>query len=110
MGNRGDWEEIDRLGEGGQSVVSLVRNRKRHSERAKSLDQIRSALDGDKRAELATAIWSYARPDLPSELVALKAIKIQPEDTKSLSIPSPPGSGEYEAIERLKNEIAALRQ
>jgi serine/threonine protein kinase len=108
MGNREDWEEIERLGEGGQSVVSLVRNRKRHSERAKSLDQIRSALDGDKRAELATAIWSYARPDLPSELGALKAFKIQPEDLKRL--PPVPGSEEYEAIERLKNEIAALSE
>ena len=108
MGNREDWEEIERLGEGGQSVVSLVRNRKRRSERAKSLDQIRSALDGDKRAELATAIWSYARPDLPSELGALKAFKIQPEDLKRL--PPLPGSAEYEAIERLKNEILALSQ
>ncbi len=44
MGKREDWEEIDRLGEGGQSVVSLVRNLDRHSERAKSFDQIRSAL------------------------------------------------------------------
>jgi len=76
------------------------------SERTKCLDVIRTALDGDKRAELAKAIWSYARPDEPSELAALKVFKVPPEDPRRLS--PPPGSEEYEAIERLKNEVAAL--
>lgn len=110
MGNRKDWEEIDLLGEGSQSAVFLVRNPKRHSERAKSLDHIRSALDGDKRAELATAIWSYAREELSSELAALKAFKITPEDANRFSTPPIPGSEENEAVERLKNEIKALSQ
>lgn len=105
MGNRTDWEEIERLGGGGQSDVYLVRNPKRRFDRAKCLDQIRSALDGDKRAELATAIWSYARADLPSELGALKAYKIRQE-----GFPPAPGTGESEAIERLRTEITVLSQ
>jgi hypothetical protein len=103
-----DWEEIKPLGGGGQSDVFLVRNRERQSERANCLKGIRSALDGDKRAELAVAIWSYARPDLPSELGALKVFKIPPEDPARLA--PIPGSREYEAIERLKNEVAVLSQ
>ena len=105
MGNRTDWEEIERLGGGGQSDVYLVRNPKRRFDRAKCLDQIRSALDGDKRAELATAIWSYARADLPSELGALKAYKIRQE-----GFPPAPGTEESEAIERLRTEITVLSQ
>lgn len=105
MGNRTDWEEIEHLGGGGQSDVYLVRNPERCSDRAKYLDQIRTALDGDKRAELATAIWSYARPDLPSEVGALKAYKIRPE-----GFPRVLSTEESEAIERLRTEIAVLRQ
>jgi serine/threonine protein kinase len=97
MEKRAAWEVIEPLGAGGQSEVFLARNPERQSERANCLEGIRSALDGDKRAELAVAIWSYARPDLPSELGALKVFKIPPSE-------------EYEAIERLKNEIAALSQ
>ena len=57
-------------------------------------------------AELATAVWDYARPEIPPELGALKVFKIPP-DGQTLS---PPGSKEFEAIKRLKNEIAALGQ
>lgn len=105
MGNRNDWEEIERLGGGGQSDVFLVRNPKRRADRAECLKQIRSALDGDKRAELATAIWSYARADLPSELGALKAYKIRPE-----GFPRVLSTEESEAIERLRAEIQVLSQ
>src|SRR5215472_3906321 len=83
MGSREEWEQIERLGEGGQSEVFLVRNPKRSSEREKCLEQIRFALNADKRAELATAVWSYARPDLPSEMGALKVFKIPAEKPKS---------------------------
>lgn len=103
-GMRSDWEEIGPLGEGGQSKVSLVRNFKRQREREKCLRDIRTALDGDKRAELASAVWSYARPDETSELGALKAFKIP---SGKGGIPAPPG---YEPVERLKNEIKALQQ
>jgi serine/threonine protein kinase len=105
MGSRTDWEEIERLGGGGQSDVYLVRNPKRRADRAKCLDEIRSALDGDKRAELATAICSYAREDFPSERGALKAYKIPPE-----GFPRVLSTEESEAIERLRTEIAVLSQ
>jgi len=103
-GKRADWEEISDLGGGGQSKVSLVRNSARQDERANCLKKIQSALDGAKNAELAAAIWSFARPDIPSELGALKLFKIPP---KGSGLPPPP---RYEPIERLKNEIAALNQ
>jgi serine/threonine protein kinase len=105
MGNRNDWEEIERLGGGGQSDVYLVRNPKRRADRAKCLEQIRSALDRDKRGELATAICSYAREDFPSERGALKAYKIPTEE-----FPRVLSTEESEAIERLKTEIAVLSQ
>jgi serine/threonine protein kinase len=108
MGNRADWEQIRPLGSGGQSDVFLVRNSARSSERANCLQEIRLALDGDKRAELANAISSYTRADVISELGALKLFKIPPQDSKAFS--PLPESKEYEAIERLKNEVAALSQ
>jgi serine/threonine protein kinase len=108
MEKYGGWEVIEPpLGEGGQSKVYLVRTPVRTTERARCLAEIRSSLDGDRRAELATSIFSYAREDYTSELGALKVFKIPP-DGKSLT--PPPGSDEYEAIERLKNEIGALRR
>ena len=108
MGNRADWEEIGRLGGGGQSEVFLVRSPGRASERKKWLVQIRAALDGDMRAELANAVWQYARPDEVSELAALKVFKIPPQDPQLPS--APPGTESYEAIERLNNEVRALKE
>ena len=102
MGNRKDWEEIKQLGGGGQSDVFLVRNGERRSERANCLTRIRFALDGNKLAELVDLIWAYGRPDVPSELGALKLFKIPPEDSRKVS--PIPGSMDYEATERLKNE------
>jgi serine/threonine protein kinase len=97
MQKYGDWELIEPpLGEGGQSVVYLARTPARGAERAKCLEQIRLALDGDKRPELATAIWSYARPDHSSELGALKIFKIR--------------EGGAPAKERLRREISILRE
>lgn len=102
------WEQIgDPLGEGGQSTVFLVRSPERATQRAASLQKIRASLDGDKRAELAEAVTSYARPDSLSELGALKKFKV-PKAGQSLT--PLPGSEAYEAIERLKNEIAVLSQ
>ena len=103
-----EWEKVRPLGEGGQSNVFLVRNPKRAFEREACLQRIRTALDGDKRAEFAEAIWSYVRPDEPSELGALKVFKISPEDARKLS--PLPGSEDYRAVERLKNEIEVLSQ
>jgi serine/threonine protein kinase len=106
--NTTDWEELKPLGEGGQSNVFLVRAPKRANQRTECLKKIRTSLDGDKRAELAEAIWSYVRPDEPDEMGALKVFKIPPEDAQAMT--PAPGSEEYRAIERLKNEIAMLGQ
>jgi serine/threonine protein kinase len=100
------WERIRPLGGGGQSDVFLVRSPARTSERASCLQKIRKTLDEDKRAELAEAIWSYARPESLSELGALKVFKIPPEG----SVVPPLGSKDREAVERLKNEITMLSQ
>src|ERR1700739_273324 len=107
MQNYGNWEIIERLGGGGQSDVYLARNPARAAEREQCLKEIRTALDGDKRAELATAIWNYARPDFPGELGALKHYKIP---AKGAGLSPPPDSEDYEAIHRLKNEVTALRE
>jgi serine/threonine protein kinase len=101
-----EWERIRPLGSGGQSDVFLVRSPSRTAERAECLETIRKALDEDKRADLADAIYSYARSDSPAELGALKIFKIPPE----AELPPALGSDDYEAAERLKNEIIILGQ
>lgn len=104
VGEREQWEQIERLGGGGQSNVFLVRRPERALERQVCLDMIRTAIDGDKRPELATAIWTYARPDTDSELGALKAFKISPSHGPA-ALPDPQHD---EAVRRLENEINAL--
>jgi serine/threonine protein kinase len=99
------WERIRSLGSGGQSEVFLVRSPARTSERADCLHKIRKTLDEDKRAEFAEAIYAYARTESPAELGALKLFKIPPEGGMAT-----PGSKDYEAIERLKNEITVLSE
>lgn len=88
----------------------LVRSPKRVADRAGFLARIQQHAGGcrlDGAAELAEAAWNYARPEVPSELGALKVFKIPPEGS---TLPAPPESKEFEAIVRLKNEIAALGQ
>ena len=92
------WEKIKPLGGGGQSDVFLVRFPGRVSERAACLQKIRTALDGDKRADLADAMWSYSRPDSLSELGAMKVFKIREDST------------EQQALHRLQQEIHVLRE
>lgn len=99
------WEEIKPLGSGGQSDVFLVRSPRRVAERVGCLTTIRRALDGDKRAELAEAIWCYARPEVGSELGAIKRFKIPTESTMP-----PSGTKDHEAIKRLENEVSVLRE
>jgi serine/threonine protein kinase len=108
MGKRTDWEVIKPLGGGGQSDVFLVRSPKRVVERATLVAKVQQHAGGcriEGAAELAEAVWNYARPEVPSELGALKIFKIPPDGS---TIPPPPGSKESEAIVRLKNEITAL--
>lgn len=99
MAKRTDWQTIKPLDKGGQSEVFLVRTAARATERARCLEEIRFALDADKWAELAEAIWSYARPDRPSELGALKVFRIPQCEPECA-----------EALRRLHNEITVLRQ
>jgi serine/threonine protein kinase len=99
------WEILEPLGEGGQSKVYLARSSKRCTEREQCLQMIHNSLMDARSAELATAIYSYARPDLPSELGALKVFKI-PLPSLPLQL-----TGELEIseeVQRLRNELFAL--
>jgi len=96
MPKYGGWEIVETLGAGGQSDVFLARTPSRAAQREGSLQQIRTSIDGDKRAGLANAIWSYARPDSHSELGALKVFKIRPAGAP--------------AQDRLKREINILEE
>jgi serine/threonine protein kinase len=100
------WEILEPLGEGGQSKVYLARSPKRVEERKRCLRSIHTTLTLRTGVEeLANDIYSYARPDLPSELGALKVFKIP-----SPSLPLQP-TGELEIseeVQRLRNEIFAL--
>lgn len=109
MPEYGGWEIIKPLGSGGQSDVYLVRSGARASMREKCLIDLRDAFDGDKRPEIAESIYTYARPDLPSELGALKVFKI-PKGLFSDSPPPPDATQKDEAIERFRKEFAVLRQ
>jgi serine/threonine protein kinase len=93
------WEELSPLGEGGQSRVVLVRRPARVEQRRRSLKVLVESKvipSGD----FADAVWTYARPEHPSELAARKIFKI----------PSQSGPEQRRAIERLKNEIAVLKE
>jgi hypothetical protein len=92
------WERIKRLGGGGQSDVFLVRSPGRVSQRAACLRTIKTALDQDKRAELADAMWSYSRLESLPELGAMKIFKIRDD------------GGEEQALDRLKQELQILKQ
>jgi serine/threonine protein kinase len=114
MQTYGDWEVIKPLGGGGQSDVFLVRSPERCKERAKCIDSIKEALGlpreshylisklpADEAAKLLSdAITGHARPELPSELGALKLF------TK-LRMPGP--EGEKQVLGRLKVEIATMQ-
>src|SRR5579859_2459736 len=108
----GGWEIIEQLGGGGQSDVFLVRTPERRRHRESYLDRLGKlsgkTYDSRGAAEVAEALWNYARPELTDELGALKQFKIPPESSMT---PSPTlGSKNAEAVERLKNEIAVLRK
>jgi serine/threonine protein kinase len=92
------WEHIRRIGGGGQSDVFLVRSPARVTQRAVCLQTIRTALDGDKRADLAEAIWAYSRSESLSELGAKKIFKIRSD------------GNEQQACQRLKLEFKVLEQ
>ena len=106
-GNRERWEVIgDRLGEGGQSEVFLVRGPERVNARRNDISRILSfspwgtSMAGEQRTgEFADAVADYARTELPSELGAMKVFKLR--DVGS--------DGEEQAVNRLTQEVEVLR-
>ena len=111
MATVGGWEQLELLGEGGQSRVFKVRSPSRAQERRDVIQEVMRSnpwapYAGPNENEmperidrLAMSVWRYARPDLDSELGALKMFKIAEN-----------GPEAEEAARRLENEIAVLRQ
>ena len=94
---KSDWERVGRekLGEGGQSEVYLVRTPERTDERARSLHFLESHAPPSmivttaenrtpKTIEFVEAIRDYTRPDLLSELGAMKEFKLRVKSRNSL--------------------------
>jgi serine/threonine protein kinase len=96
----GEWEAMEPpLGSGGQGTVYKARTPARAAERASYRDNFRNLQNRAMLAELAESMWAYARPDLVSELGALKVFNIPADDPDR-----------EEALGRLRNEVATLRQ
>ncbi len=104
----GGWEQLKRLGEGGQSEVFLARSPKRVEERKKLLHDILQVnpwanVTIDEKPgrveQFAIAISNYARSDTPEELGAFKVFKIPANKDEA-----------NEALGRLRNEISILEQ
>jgi serine/threonine protein kinase len=100
-----DWERVNPkpLGGGGQSDVYLVRTPERTDERKRSRENIdrhvpmtTGTAENITRANLnyVEAIREYNRPDLPTELGAMKVFKLRDNEAQSL--------------QRLGQEIAVL--
>ncbi|MFZ0580301.1 MAG: hypothetical protein WA690_21810 [Candidatus Acidiferrales bacterium] len=109
--NYGDWQTVKRIGGGGQSDVYLVRGAARVAAREKSLLTIKDlsslGLNMESALAFANAIADLGREETTKELGALKVFKIPPEAT---TMPAAPQTTEEdEAIQRLKNETAALQ-
>ena len=106
------WEVIRPLGSGGQSDVFLVRSAERQRARNAALRSMSALLPGpanisipvfgpEAASDFANAIAEYNRPDVPSELGALKVFKLREGgDTDS----------EKQALNRLLREIEVLRK
>lgn len=107
MANRAEWDQVRRLGGGGQSDVYLARIPERTKQRASCVAVINTlppslTTTPEERnrsgSQFLEALREYVRPDAPSELGAMKLFKIREE------------GGEQQAIERLKQEIHVLQQ
>jgi serine/threonine protein kinase len=107
--HKSDWERVnpEKLGEGGQSEVYLVRTPERTKQRARSLQSIESytppsmiVTTAENRMpmtiEFAEAIRDYTRLDLPKELGAMKEFKLRDDEEQSLR--------------RLQREIGVLQE
>jgi serine/threonine protein kinase len=98
MKNAGTWEELKKIGGGGQSDVFLVRSPQRVSERTTALKTITMAVGRPESAALAEAVASYGRLETPSDLGAMKKFKIRDE------------GGAQQAMQRLQQEVEILKQ
>ena len=106
---RSNWQDVGRkLGEGGQSIVSLVRIPERAAARAASLASILDSnpwtigmqgVHADRAARLADAVATYSRADFTAELGAMKEFKLAQADPDERS----------RARRRLAQEIAVLQ-
>lgn len=105
--HKSEWERVSptKLGEGGQSEVYLVRTPQRTKQRARSFDRINSyAIPNTQTEEMRSkinreyleAIQDYTRPDLPTELGAMKEFKLRDDEEQSLR--------------RLQQEIEVLQE
>jgi len=101
------WDQIGPLGGGGQSDVFLVRTPERTMERARCIEflnlfpsPLTAAIEERTKLNMqfAESLRTYMRPDLPSELGAMKIFKIRKD------------SDEQHALDRLKQEIQVLQQ
>jgi serine/threonine protein kinase len=108
MATQSDWERVSStpLGSGGQSTVFLVRRPERRAARAKSFDIIKM-LSGQGLYEhtgtalaFAQATLDIAREEHASELGALKIFHPRAAGPEA----------EQQALGRMRNEIAVLRQ
>src|SRR2546430_17358340 len=106
----GGWEVVDPpLGSGGQGTVFLARCPSRVQKRKAIVEEVlrsnpwRVGMYADEVPQsvdrLALSLWEYARPDEVSELGALKVFDIPADEIEAA-----------EAIGRLKNEVAVLRE
>ena len=98
------WEEVKRLGQGGQSEVFLARDSARIAERKKQLDKLMElagqGFNEARARQFTEATLGYGRKENPSELGALKVYN-----------PRAAGAAaEQQALDRLKIEMAVLSQ
>lgn len=104
---KSDWERVGptKLGEGGQSEVYLVRTPERTKHRARSFEIVNSyafpntqteEVRSKMNKEYLEAIRDYTRPDLPTDLGAMKEFKLRDDEEQSLR--------------RLQQEIEVLQQ
>lgn len=105
-GTTAEWEKVgpEPLGAGGQSTVYLVRRPERKAARERDLKVLRSlsgqGLDNQTSVEFAKAAFDLARDENPTEIAALKQFDPRAAGPEA----------EQQALERMRNEIAVLKQ
>lgn len=97
MKERDRWENLEKLGEGGQSTVYLVRTPERVAARSSAVILMARARDEARHGDFANAVLEYAREDKLTELGALKEFDKIKEDRTAPE-------------KRLEREIEILRE